>query len=185
MTKARADIGKLPINVLTPRNADGQTARGAMLYLHGGAFCLGNARTHRSITTRLAKSAGMAVWVPDYRLVPEHPYPAAVEDALTAWQAMRRAGHRAEDIVIAGDSAGGSLALALAIMLRDEGKERAAGLVLFSPVTDPTLGGGKASADDPMIRRGWLEQALRWYRMPAEYSCSNRSRRLSMACRPC
>lgn len=168
VTKTRADIGRLRVDVLTPRNADGQTARGAMLYLHGGAFCLGNARTHRSMTTRLAKSAGMAVWVPDYRLVPEHPYPAAVEDALTTWQAMRRAGHRAEDIVIAGDSAGGSLALALAILLRDEGKERASGLVLFSPVTDPTLGGGKVSADDPMIRRGWLEQALRWYRMPAE-----------------
>lgn len=167
-TKARIDIGRLRVDILTQRKADGQTARGAILYLHGGAFCLGNARSHRSITTRLAKFAGMAVWVPDYRLAPEHPYPAALEDALTTWQAMRRAGHRAEDIVIAGDSAGGSLALALAIMLRDEGKEQAAGLVLFSPVTDPSLGGNATTGGDPMIRRGWLEQALKWYRMPAD-----------------
>ena len=168
VTHKRADIGQLRVDVLTPRDADGATVRGAMLYLHGGAFCLGNARSHRSVTTRLAKSAGMAVWVPDYRLAPEHPYPAGLEDALTCWQAMRRAGHRAEDIVIAGDSAGGSLALALAIMLRDDGKERAGGLVLFSPVTDPTLGSEAAKAGDPMIRRGWLEQALKWYRLPAD-----------------
>ncbi|MCD2179319.1 alpha/beta hydrolase fold domain-containing protein [Rhizobium sp. C1] len=168
VAERRADIGTLRVDVLTPREADGATAQGAMLYLHGGAFCLGNARSHRSVTTRLAEAAGMAVWVPDYRLAPEHPYPAGLEDALSTWQAMRRAGHRAEDIVIAGDSAGGSLALALAIMLRDEGKERAGGLVLFSPVTDPALGGGAAKVDDPMIRRGWLAQALKWYRLPAE-----------------
>ena len=168
VTRKRADSGKLRIDTLTPRGADGATARGAILYLHGGAFCLGNARSHRSVTTRLAKSAGMAVWVPDYRLAPEHPYPAGLEDALTCWQTMRRAGHRAEDIVIAGDSAGGSLALALAIMLRDEGRERPAGLALFSPVTDPSLGSDASKANDPMIRRGWLEQALNWYRLPAD-----------------
>ncbi len=168
ITQSRADIGTLRVDVLTPRHADGATARGAILYLHGGAFCLGNARTHRSVTTRLAKAAGMTVWVPDYRLAPEHPYPAGLEDVRACWQAMRRAGHRAEDIVLAGDSAGGSLALALAIMLRDEGRERAAGLVLISPVTDPTPAGASTKADDPMIRRGWLQQALQWYRMPAD-----------------
>lgn len=164
-THKRADIGRLRVDVITPRNAD---AHGAILYLHGGAFCLGNARSHRSVTTRLATSSGMPVWVPDYRLAPEHPYPAGLEDIRACWQAMRRAGHRGEDIIIAGDSAGGSLALALAIILRDEGKEQAAGLVLFSPVTDPQMGGGETKVDDPMIRRGWLEQALGWYRLPAD-----------------
>lgn len=168
VTTTRADIGHLRVDVLTPRKTDRQAPRGAMLYLHGGAFCLGNARSHRSVTTRLARSAGVTIWVPDYRLAPEHPYPAGLDDVQACWNAMRRAGHRADDIVIAGDSAGGNLALALALILRDAGQEQAAGLVLFSPVVDPELGRLDQTVNDPMIRRGWLQQALAWYRMPSD-----------------
>jgi len=166
VSHGRADADALPIHTVTPQKADAAPSHGAILYLHGGAFCLGSPRTHRSVTTRLAQAADLPVWAPAYRLAPEHPYPAGLDDARACWRAMRRAGYRADQIVIAGDSAGGGLALALALMLRDEGEDRPAGLALISPLTDPAVRSAEAGADDPMIRRSWLEQALRWYRLP-------------------
>ncbi|WGY70153.1 alpha/beta hydrolase fold domain-containing protein [Burkholderia cepacia] len=153
----------VPVEVVAPKRGD---TGGAILYLHGGAFCLGGPHTHRGVTTRLANDAGLPVWVPDYRLAPEHPSPAALDDALAVYDAMRAQGHAPHRIVIAGDSAGGALALALAIALRERGDPAAAALLLISPVTDPALGGATLASrrhDDPMIRRGWLEQGLRWY----------------------
>ncbi|HIC7210992.1 alpha/beta hydrolase fold domain-containing protein [Burkholderia stabilis] len=159
----RTSAHRVPVEVVAPKRGD---MGGAILYLHGGAFCLGGPHTHRGVTTRLANEAGLPVWVPDYRLAPEHPSPAALDDALAAYDAMRAQGHAPHRIVIAGDSAGGALALALAIALRERGEPAAAALLLISPVTDPALGGATLTSrrhDDPMIRRGWLEQGLRWY----------------------
>ncbi|WP_175856575.1 alpha/beta hydrolase fold domain-containing protein [Burkholderia anthina] len=159
----RTSANGVPVEVVAPKHGD---AGGAMLYLHGGAFCLGGPHTHRGVTTRLAVEAGLPVWVPDYRLAPEHPSPAALDDALAAYDALRAQGYAPHRIVIAGDSAGGALALALAVALRDRGEPAAAALLLISPVTDPALGGDTLASrrhDDPMIRRGWLEQGLRWY----------------------
>ncbi|MBN3791487.1 alpha/beta hydrolase fold domain-containing protein [Burkholderia sp. Ac-20353] len=163
MIRYRTSAGGVPAEVVAPKRGD---AGGAILYLHGGAFCVGGPGTHRSVTTRLADESGLAVWTPDYRLAPEHPYPAALDDALAAYAALRAQGHAPARIVVAGDSAGGALALALAIALRDRGEPAPAGLLLISPVTDPALRGdtlNSRSSDDPMIRRGWLEQGLRWY----------------------
>lgn len=160
------DANGVPTEIVTGKAGE---ARGAVLYLHGGAFCLGSAWTHRSITTRLAAESGMPVWVPEYRLAPEHPYPAALDDAIAAYEAMLADGYRADDIVIAGDSAGGALALALALRLRENGAPMPAGLLLISPVTDGTLSGSTMNMlrrKDPMIRRGWLEQGLDWYHCP-------------------
>ncbi|WP_322064906.1 alpha/beta hydrolase fold domain-containing protein [Burkholderia ubonensis] len=159
----RTSAGGVPAEVIAPKRGD---AGGAILYLHGGAFCLGGPGTHRGVTTRLADEAGMAVWTPDYRLAPEHPSPAALDDALAAYAALRTQGYAPARIVVAGDSAGGALALALAIALRDRGEPAPAALLLISPVTDASLGGDTLATrrgDDPMIRRGWLEQGLRWY----------------------
>ncbi|WP_342611811.1 alpha/beta hydrolase fold domain-containing protein [Burkholderia ambifaria] len=159
----RTSAAGVPVEVIAPKRGD---AGGAILYLHGGAFCLGGPHTHRGVTTRLAAEAGLPVWVPDYRLAPEHPSPAALDDALAAYDALRALGHAPHRIAIAGDSAGGALALALAIALRERGEPAAAALLLISPVTDPALGGDTLASrrqDDPMIRRGWLEQGLRWY----------------------
>lgn len=166
--QARADAGTLRIDTVVPDSAPAPSSPGAILYLHGGAFCLGSAQTHCAVTSRLARAAGLPVWVPDYRLAPEHPYPAGLQDALACWQAIRRAGYRADQIVIAGDSAGGSLALALALLLRDAEEETAAGLALLSPLVDLGLRRPHAQAGDPMLRRGWLQQAARWYRAPAD-----------------
>ncbi|MET3551830.1 alpha/beta hydrolase fold domain-containing protein [Burkholderia sp. 567] len=159
----RTSAAGVPVEMIAPKRGD---AGGAILYLHGGAFCLGGPHTHRGVTTRLATEAGLPVWVPDYRLAPEHPSPAALDDALAAYDALRALGHAPHRIAIAGDSAGGALALALAIALRERGEPAAAALLLISPVTDPALGGDTLASrrqDDPMIRRGWLEQGLRWY----------------------
>ena len=159
----RTSAGGVPAEVVAPKHGDNG---GAILYLHGGAFCIGGPDTHRSVTTRLARESGMPVHVPDYRLAPEHPHPAALQDALAAYAALRGQGYAPGRILVAGDSAGGALALALAIALRDRGDAVPAGLLLISPVTDGTLGGDTLRtrrADDPMIRRGWLEQGLNWY----------------------
>jgi cation diffusion facilitator CzcD-associated flavoprotein CzcO/acetyl esterase/lipase len=165
-TIAQIRVGDLPVEVVTPR---GDCGSGVMLYLHGGAFCLGSPSTHRSITTHLAIASGMPLWVPDYRLAPEHPYPAALQDVQACYHALLAKGYQAQQIVLAGDSAGGALALALALTLRASGATAPAALLLMSPVTDPTLAGPSLqtqSAADPMIRQGWLEQGLRWYNCP-------------------
>ncbi|CAE6805454.1 flavin-containing monooxygenase [Paraburkholderia nemoris] len=162
----RTPTGSVTAQVVAPKRGD---TGGAILYLHGGAFCLGGSNTHRSVTTRLAYESGMTVWVPDYRLAPEHPYPAALDDALDAYAVLRGQGYAAERIVIAGDSAGGALALALAMALRERGEAMPAALALISPFTDMALRGetlSTRSGNDPMIRRAWLHQGLRWYRAP-------------------
>jgi acetyl esterase/lipase len=163
----------VPTEILAPQL--GETG-GALLYLHGGAFCLGGPSSHRSITTHLALETGMSVWVPNYRLSPEHPYPAALDDALSCYRAMIDAGYRADQIVVAGDSAGGTLTLALALSLRKLGAAMPAGLALLSPLTDPTLNGPTLlthARRDPMLRSGWLKQALAWYACPL-YSLDHR-----------
>ncbi|MGY2487990.1 flavin-containing monooxygenase [Cupriavidus sp. CP313] len=162
----RSAAEDVPVEIVAPKTAEGGAV---ILYLHGGAFCLGGPNTHRSITTRLAVESGMPVWVPDYRLAPEHPYPAALDDALACYRTLRGMGYAPEKIVVAGDSAGGALALALALALKERGVPALAGLLLISPVTDDSLGGATLATRrriDPMIRRGWLEQGLRWYRAP-------------------
>lgn len=106
-------------------------ARPALLYLHGGGFIACSARTYRPITGRLALG-GFRVFAPDYRLAPEHPFPAAVEDAAAVWRALAAAGPAA----LAGDSAGGNLALAVMVEAGRLGLPRPAGAALFSPATD-------------------------------------------------
>lgn len=168
--RERQGLDGVPVEVVRPRHVAAGDAPGAILYLHGGAFCLGSPATHRSVTTHLATASGMPVWVPDYRLAPEHPYPAALDDALSAYRGLLQQGLRPEQIVVAGDSAGGSLALALALRLRDSAQALPAALLLLSPVTDGRLSGETIATQadaDPMITRGWLEQGLSWYACPS------------------
>jgi cation diffusion facilitator CzcD-associated flavoprotein CzcO/acetyl esterase/lipase len=106
--------------------------RGSILFLHGGAYCIGSPATHRSMTARLARLTGLPVFAADYRLAPEHPFPAGLDDAVAAYRAMRADG----PVFIGGDSAGGGLSLATALALRDAGDPPPAGLLLFSPWAD-------------------------------------------------
>lgn len=105
---------------------------GTLLFLHGGAYCVGSPRTHRALAAWLARASGMPVVVPDYRLAPEHPFPAALEDALAVYDALSAQG----PVLLAGDSAGGGLALALALQLRERDRTSPIGLVLLSPWVD-------------------------------------------------
>jgi cation diffusion facilitator CzcD-associated flavoprotein CzcO/acetyl esterase/lipase len=127
-------------------------ARGpTLLYLHGGGFVGCAPRTHRALTAAFALQ-GFRVFVPDYRLAPEHPFPAACDDALAAWRALAAAAgpDAAQRMVVAGDSAGGNLALTLMLDLRAAGEPLPAAAALFSPVTDLT--GGSASLQENAAR---------------------------------
>ena len=147
------------------RHRDSDACR-VVLYLHGGGYTLGSPGTHRSLTTHLAAQAGCQVLVPDYRLAPEHPYPAALDDAVAAYRALLDR-FRPGSIAIAGDSAGGGLALCTALALRDSGLPLPASLVLLSPWVDLTLQGetiDRLDAVDPMLGRAWLQRAADAYR---------------------
>ena len=137
-----------------------------ILYCHGGGYMTGSYRYARSITNKLASSTSMDVLSFDYRLAPEHPYPAAIEDALKVWDHLMYLGYGARDIIIAGDSAGGNLALTLTLALKEQGRLLPRGLLLFSPWTDMTHSGKsyetKASVD-PILTLDYIEEAIKAY----------------------
>ena len=116
----------------------GAAPDGAVLYLHGGGYVFCSPRTHRVLTSRLAIDTGLPVLVPEYRLAPEHPFPAALDDALAAYRWLLAQGIPATRVVVAGDSAGGHLAATLAAELCRTGRPAPAGVVLFSPWADLT-----------------------------------------------
>ncbi|MGW4719524.1 alpha/beta hydrolase [Nocardia sp. NPDC004260] len=111
---------------------------GAVLYLHGGGYAVGSVATHRSLAARLARDVGCAVYVLDYRLVPEHPFPAALDDAEAAFlELVATSGLRPDQIAVSGDSAGGGLSLALAQRLIARHGQTPAALGLIAPWADP------------------------------------------------
>lgn len=124
-----------------------------ILYQHGGGYYFCSPRSHRAITFRLAAQARASVLSLDYRLAPEHRFPAAVDDCIAAYRRLLDDGTPAPSIVLAGDSAGGGLALATLLALRDAGTPLPAAAVLFSPWTDLTCGGASMRTNegrDPM-----------------------------------
>ncbi|MBC7726539.1 MAG: alpha/beta hydrolase fold domain-containing protein, partial [Microbacteriaceae bacterium] len=148
------------------RGRDGSPRRGTVLYLHGGAYVVGSPASHRSITGALARGTGMAVFALDYRLAPEHPLPAALHDALAACRALRGADtlRGAGPLVLAGDSAGGGLALATALALRDAGEPLPAALVLMAPWVDLTLARlPPATPGEAMLSRAWVAAGAAHY----------------------
>jgi epsilon-lactone hydrolase len=108
----------------------------AVLYLHGGGYTICSPATHRNLVGRIAKRAHAYALVPDYRLAPENPFPAALEDALSAWDWLLAQGYKEDHISLGGDSAGGGLAMALLFKLRERGKPFPASLILLSPWVD-------------------------------------------------
>ena len=122
-------------------------ARGTVLYIHGGGFVSCSAATHRPITGSLARRAGSAVFSTNYSLAPEHPFPAALDDVVAAYRWLLRNTNGAP-VALAGDSAGGGLALSLAIHARDHGLPAPACVVLFSPWTDLAGRGASLHAND-------------------------------------
>jgi monoterpene epsilon-lactone hydrolase len=112
-----------------------------IVYFHGGGYVMGNPRTHAALGANLTRRTDLSVCLPDYRLAPEHPFPAAFDDAVQVWQALLARGYDPARIIIGGDSAGGGLALALLGHLCATDQPRPAALFAFSPFTDLTLSG--------------------------------------------
>jgi epsilon-lactone hydrolase len=116
--------------------------RGVLYYLHGGGFVMGSPGTHRRLIARVASAARARAFVLDYRLAPESPFPAALEDCVAGYRWLLDHGLCARDVVVGGDSAGGCLALSMLVVLRDAGDPLPAGVVCLSAATDLTLNGG-------------------------------------------
>ena len=169
--RSRTTLGGVPTVVFAPRDValDGAPDRPVVLYLHGGAFVVGSSRTHQALAGWLAKAVGGPVHLIEYRLAPEHPYPAGREDALAAYRALLDLGVPPSRIVLAGDSAGGVMATDLGLDLADGAGPVPAGLVLLSAAfaldaeRPPGVG-----ADDTFVTLGWARQATDDYARPAE-----------------
>ena len=143
--------GGVPAEWIEPAGTDPDRA---ILYLHGGGYILGSPDTHRGVAARLAKASAARLLLLDYRLAPEHPFPAALDDALAAYHWMINEGILPPRIVIGGDSAGGGLTLATSACLRDSGEPLPAALFCISPWTDLTFSGEsvRTRADaDPLL----------------------------------
>ena len=139
----------------------GSVASRVLLYFHGGGYCSGSIVSHRRLVTEAGRAAGMRTLAIGYRLAPEHPYPAAHEDALAAWRFLRGQGVAARDIAVGGDSAGGNLTLGLIQRLRAAGEPLPACAWLVSPWTDLTMSGSTLQtkdAIDPLIHRAYLAE---------------------------
>ncbi len=138
-----------------------------LLYFHGGGYVIGSVASHRELASRLAAQAGCAALVVDYRLAPEHPFPAAVQDARAAYRWLLANGCDPSRIVLAGDSAGGGLCVVLLTVLRDANEPLPAAAVLLSPWTDLALKGESIRSkarQDPMLHESQLRRWARWYR---------------------
>jgi len=132
-----------------------------LMYFHGGGYCSGSILSHRRLVTEAGRAAKMRTLAVAYRLSPEHPFPAALDDALSAWRFLREQGIAARRIAVGGDSAGGGLTLALIGRLMELGEELPACAWLVSPWTDLTMSGASLvtkDAIDPIIRKGYLEE---------------------------
>ena len=170
--KVKADrIAHMHVERIVPRSA--VRAPHAILYMHGGAFVAGSPRTHRSITRRLCALTGAEVLVPHYRLAPEHPFPAQIEDGVTAYRQLLADGYPADRIAIAGDSAGGHLTLMVTVALRQAGLPLPAAMVMMSPAFSlaplPNTTAYEREPRDPMIRQAWGQDVERALRVPHDH----------------
>ena len=151
------DAGGVPAEwTRAPGASDDRT----VLYFHGGGYVLGSVATHRGLTAGISRAAGARVLSVDYRLAPENPYPAAVDDGVVAYRFLMSQGTAPESIAIAGDSAGGGLMMATLLALRAAGEPLPATGVGISPWVDLTLGGDSMDTkaeEDPMVNREALQ----------------------------
>lgn len=157
------DLGGVPAEWSVVPGSD---ASKVLLYIHGGGYCSGSIISHRRMVTEAGRAAGRRTLAVDYRLAPEHPFPAALEDVLKAWRFLRGQGIAAHDIVVGGDSAGGGLTAILIAHLRDAGEDLPGCAWLVSPWTDLTLSGATLSTKetvDPIIHEAYLRELVAAY----------------------
>ncbi|MFT5869367.1 MAG: monoterpene epsilon-lactone hydrolase [Paracoccaceae bacterium] len=163
LTVEHADLGGVPGAWV---GRQGQAKDGVILYLHGGAFVLGSHRSYRHLVAIIAAEAGMAGYLPEYRLAPEHRYPAALEDAMSVYGGLLEDGFEPDEIVFVGDSAGGGLILSLLHLLGVEEMPMPRAVALMSPVADLTLSSPSIQENkraDPLIAHAWAARGIRDY----------------------
>ncbi|MSQ74685.1 MAG: alpha/beta hydrolase [Rhodoferax sp.] len=159
-------LAGLPVEWVTPRNLTQPDTAPICLYLHGGAFVMGGLNSHRDLAAQFAQRAQIRLLMVDYRLAPEHPFPAPLDDALAVYQALLAQGIPAQRLLLGGDSAGGNLALGTAQAIQAQGLAPPAALVLFSPWLDLT---GQSpsrqanAASDVMLSQQVLDEAAAVY----------------------
>lgn len=146
VTTMPAEVSAVRAEWVIPNGVD---RKRVILYIHGGAFVVCSAATHRPLVARLAVASQTAALSICYRLAPEHPFPAPLEDCQAAYRWLISNGYSARSIVVGGDSAGGNLTLALLISLRDAGEPLPAAAFCLSPVTDLTMAGGSRQSRAP------------------------------------
>ncbi len=152
--------GGIPAEWIVPAEAP---ERNVLLYLHGGGYCIGSINTHRGMVSYIARAAETRALLIDYRLAPENPFPAAVEDSTAAYKWLLSQGIVAGDIIIAGDSAGGGLTVSTLVSLKGKGIPLPAAAVLISPWVDMAITGdsiiSKADIDPMVTKEGLIESA--------------------------
>ncbi|MDH6218056.1 alpha/beta hydrolase [Streptomyces pseudovenezuelae] len=158
-----ATLGGVPVCEIT---VDGVEPRHAVLYFHGGVYVLGDALSAAGLASQVGRRTDARVFSVDYRLAPEHPYPAAVDDALATYEALLKDGIAPSDILFAGESAGGGLAVATLVNARDHGLPLPTAAYLMSPYADLTLAGASIDTKrgaDPLLSRELLEPRVTDY----------------------
>ncbi len=163
VTVTAAELGGVPTAEIT---VDGIEARHVVLYFHGGVYVMGDAALAADLASQVGRRTDAKVISVDYRLAPEHPYPAAVDDALAAYEALMDNGNAPSDIVLAGESAGGALAVATLVNARDRGLPLPAAAFVMSPYADLTLAGTTMetkSEVDPLMSREALQPRVADY----------------------
>ena len=159
-------IGRVPAEWSIVRGSDSSRV---LMFFHGGGYCSGSIVSHRRMVTEAGRTAGTRTLAVEYRLAPEHPFPAALEDAEAAWRFLREQGIAASQIAIGGDSAGGGLTAALMSRLRGAREPLPACTWLVSPWVDLTMSGStlvSKDAVDPLIHKDYLEELAQAY-LPA------------------
>src|SRR5690242_20457371 len=163
VTVTATTLGGVPAAEIT---VDGVESRHVVLYFHGGVYVLGDAFQAAGLAAQVGRRTRARVISVDYRLAPEHPYPAAVDDALAAYEALLRNGTAPSDIAFAGESAGGGLAVATLVNARDHGLPLPAAAFVMSPYADLTLAGTTMDTKrgaDPLLSRELLQPRVTDY----------------------
>jgi acetyl esterase/lipase len=186
LSQQRAALERMLKRLPVPRSVDLQSAAVAglaglwvrpagakdgrvLLYLHGGGYAMGSPTTHRSLAAHIAVACAMPVLLVDYRLAPEQPFPAALQDVTAAYRWLLERGHSPRQVAIGGDSAGGGLALATATALRDAADPLPAAIVCLSPWCDLALSGDSVTTRagaDPLLSRETCLAWAAWYAGP-------------------
>ncbi len=168
VTVEPVDADGVPCEWIRPASV---SDRRVILYLHGGGYANGSLDTHRKLVGFLVAATGLSALSVGYRLAPEHPFPAAIDDSIRALAWLVATGVAADDVVAMGDSAGGGLAMAICLAANESDRSGPGALVLLSPWVDMTITGSAASdaeVADPLVTRANLEELRGWYLADAD-----------------